>query len=630
VTAEAFCEGLINPETGEPFVLTDAERVFLAHAFEMTADGRLLYPELVFSAPKKSGKTGFGAMLLLYVVCKLGGRFAEGYVGANDFEQSMGRVFQAAQRIVQATPELARDAKVTQDTIAFKSSGATIKALANDYAGAAGSNPTITVFDELWAFTSEKGHRFFDEQVPPPTRRIACRLTVTYAGFEGESTLLEQLYRRGMRGEQLALDLYAQPGMLMFWTNAFTAPWQTEAWREQMRQQLRPSAFLRLVENRWVSSESSFVDMAWWDECVIGAIRPVLTAPRLPVWVGVDASVKRDSTAIAACTWDHEAQRVRLVRHWIWQPSEAEPLDFESTVERTLLQLSRDFSVREVRYDPFQMQAVAQRLLAARVPMLEFAQTSGNLTEASTGLYELVKARNIAVYADDTVRLAVQRSVAIETPRGWRIAKEKTSHRIDVVVALAMAALGAVQASTGPAPLGHAVDLLVDERPVAMPKWCTSIVTALVADVTGRAGVMFFAHHMDPNLPAEARATLVDFWDTNLADIHQRVVDRTVKLSRVCGAAQGGYVYVMPELLSGFEARGFVVTPIAAEWLRRGDDLAICVRSHIASGRVKVAEPAFDESRNLPLGGALVFQGEAGNDPLRLAWLAGLRLCVGD
>jgi hypothetical protein len=39
----------------------------------------------------------------------------------------------------------------------------------------------------------------------------------------------------------------------------------------------------------------------------------------------------------------------------------------------------------------------------------------------------------------------VSRGVALEVARGWRIAKEKASHKIDVVVALAMAALGAVQ-----------------------------------------------------------------------------------------------------------------------------------------------------------------------------------------
>ena len=41
--------------------------------------------------------------------------------------------------------------------------------------------------------------------------------------------------------------------------------------------------------------------------------------------------------------------------------------------------------------------------------------------------------------------LAISRCVALETSRGWRIAKEKTSHRIDSIVALAQAALGAVR-----------------------------------------------------------------------------------------------------------------------------------------------------------------------------------------
>ena len=41
----------------------------------------------------------------------------------------------------------------------------------------------------------------------------------------------------------------------------------------------------------------------------------------------------------------------------------------------------------------------------------------------------------------------------METPRGWRIAKEKQAHKIDVVVALAMAVLGAVQGGIAHRPL---------------------------------------------------------------------------------------------------------------------------------------------------------------------------------
>jgi hypothetical protein len=191
---------LVNPETGALFVLTDAEREFLAHAFELTPDGRLRYPELVFSAIKKSGKTAFAAMLVIYVIVVLGERYAEAYCCANDFEQSQGRVFTAAARIVEASPLLSLDATITANKITFGSTGSTITAIASDYAGAAGANPTITVFDELWGYTSERAHRLWDEMIPPPTRRIACRLTVTYAGYEGESELLEA--RQGGRADR--------------------------------------------------------------------------------------------------------------------------------------------------------------------------------------------------------------------------------------------------------------------------------------------------------------------------------------------------------------------------------------------------------------------------------------------
>ena len=54
---------LVDPETGRPFQLLPAEKAFLDHAFKTGADGRLLYPEQVFSGPKKSGKTGFAVNL---------------------------------------------------------------------------------------------------------------------------------------------------------------------------------------------------------------------------------------------------------------------------------------------------------------------------------------------------------------------------------------------------------------------------------------------------------------------------------------------------------------------------------------------------------------------------------------
>jgi phage terminase large subunit-like protein len=449
-----FIEGaLCNPETRQPFRLTVAERQFVEHAFTFTEDGRLRYPELIFSGPKKSGKTCFAALLTIYVIVALGGRYAEAYCAANDFEQSQGRVFQAISRILEVSPLLVDDVAITARQVVFQSTGSTITAIASDYTGAAGANPTITVFDELWGYQSERSHRLWDEMVPPPTRKIAGRLTVTYAGYTGESTLLEGLYNHGREGQEIAEDLWSNGSLLMYWTTKFTAPWQTEDWREQMREQLRPNAYLRLIENQWVSSETSFIEMAWWDACTDSEQRPVLEDRALPVYVGVDASVKHDQTAIVACSYDRETKAVRLVTHRTFQPRPDDPLDFEHTIEATIQDISRRFNIREVRFDPYQMQASAQRLTARGIPMIEYPQTVGGLTEASNNLYELIKGRNLSVYPDAEMRLAVSRAVAVESPRGWKLSKAVQSHRVDVVVALGMAALGAVGAASKKPPM---------------------------------------------------------------------------------------------------------------------------------------------------------------------------------
>src|SRR5580704_3857047 len=89
-----------------------------------------------------------------------------------------------------------------------------------------------------------------------------CRLTVTYAGFEGESVLLEELYKRGLLQPQVAPNLHAGDGMLMFWSYEPVAPWQTDSWLAEMRRTLRPNQFLRMIENRFVTTENSFVELS--------------------------------------------------------------------------------------------------------------------------------------------------------------------------------------------------------------------------------------------------------------------------------------------------------------------------------------------------------------------------------
>ena len=83
-------------------------------------DGRLLYPEQLYARPKKSGKTGFAAMHLLTTTLLFGGRFAEGYAVANDFEQAQGRVFEAVAAHCEASPLLAARGQITRAASSFR------------------------------------------------------------------------------------------------------------------------------------------------------------------------------------------------------------------------------------------------------------------------------------------------------------------------------------------------------------------------------------------------------------------------------------------------------------------------------------------------------------------------------
>ena len=65
-------------------------------------------------------------------------------------------MFAIVKRIIEASPLLRGVAKITADKVTFPALGATIMAIASDAASAAGANPTITCFDELWGYVHER------------------------------------------------------------------------------------------------------------------------------------------------------------------------------------------------------------------------------------------------------------------------------------------------------------------------------------------------------------------------------------------------------------------------------------------------------------------------------------------
>jgi phage terminase large subunit-like protein len=442
---------------GQPIHFEDHQRRILSHLFTKDSHGRYPYQTILWSEPKKSGKTELAGLVSYWLA--VDEPYGEVYLLCNDFEQAKSRGFQALTRaVINFRPPL----KPTLDKLILPT-GATIQAIASEYAGAAGANPSASVWDELWAYTSEQSRRLWEEFTPVPTRLNSLRVVVTYAGYTGESLLLEELYAKGMAGQPVPgledIDdgdggpaCRAADGLFMFWSHRPRMPWQTpKYYREQKGAPgFRPNAYLRLHENRWVAAESRFIDMTAYDACVDRKLRPLMPCKDRRLYVGVDAATKRDTCAAVAVFYDGQEKKVVLAQHRIWKPGKGAPIDLEDTVEAWLLDLHDRYRIDCVGYDPYQMERSAATMRKAGVPIEPFLQTAEPLTKAGQNLFDLINGGNITFYNAPDLREQVQNAVAVESTRGWRIAKDKASRKVDAAVALAMAALLAVeQGSSG-------------------------------------------------------------------------------------------------------------------------------------------------------------------------------------
>jgi hypothetical protein len=76
------------------------------------------------------------------------------------------------------------------------------------------------------------------------------------------------------------------------------------------------------------------------------------------------------------------------------------------------------------------------------IKTIELPQTTGRI-KSDQNLYDVIVGKRLRHYNDPTLNEHILNAVAIETQRGIRLAKEKTSKKIDLAVALAMALQGA-------------------------------------------------------------------------------------------------------------------------------------------------------------------------------------------
>lgn len=470
------------PENKQLIRLAPHQRAILRYIFRRPdLDSPFQYSTVIYSTVKKSGKTAIAGLVARWAGETWGDK-PEIYCLANDYEQAEGRIHSAAKLSIEFAPaynkkrrELPGSWRVREQILTNLSTGATIKALAGDYKGEAGSNPSLSLWSELWGYELERALRLWDELTPPPTRRLAMRWVETYAGFEGESVLLYDLYtlsvKKGIQLQVQDLDRAGVPeadrafeeskrptdkvpiyvndaaGVCAYWDEGIQArrmPWQQgEAglkYYTEQRRTLRTVAFERFHLNLWANAVGAFIAREKWDACE--KPMPVFD-PRAKVVIGVDASVSRDCTALVMVGRHPEYNQEIVVRRvYIWTPTPDDKMDYDATLTVALNAVRAQYRVALVAYDPHQLHHWAtQQRKDTKLRFLDFPQGDRRLI-ADKQLADMIEAGSIHHDGNPGLTAHVMAAAAKEDPDGrkLRIIKKNQLIPIDACVALSMAA----------------------------------------------------------------------------------------------------------------------------------------------------------------------------------------------
>lgn len=434
-------------DTGNLMTLEDCQRRPLELALSRDDNGNFKYNTVLWSWPKKSAKSSVIASVADYTAQTR--KRASVKLVANDLKQADTRVgYYLRESIKLGQLAGKRDFGIQITPSGYRTkypNGSIIECVPIDPSGEAGGNDDMIVYSELHGWKSKAHQRMWSEMTLSPTKfGNSQRWIDTYAGYEGESPILENLYRVGvLEGVQVwpDLEVYAneQAKMLTVWVTQWLLPWQTselgQIYYAQEQAQLAPNEFDRMHRNKWSSSEDVFVPYEWWTGCA-ALYEPV--KDNEPVIISLDAGVSSDCFAVVMVTRRDDLVQVQYVNKW--QPVDGKKLDF-GPIETEVRRLINTYNCMEVCYDPYQLVDMMGRIRAEEsVNVREFNQASPRAI-ADKRLFDLIRERRVQHGNDANLNAHIKAANRKpEDENKMRIVKRTPQDKIDLTVALSMAA----------------------------------------------------------------------------------------------------------------------------------------------------------------------------------------------
>lgn len=442
------------------FYLYDTRQLFTFHpcqlaplheALRLDTKGRFVYDTVIWAWPKKSAKSTVVAAVADFMAThRQNGRIR---LTGNDQRQADSRVGMYMRENIKIGAKRG-DAYRKQTSISTSGynirypNGSLIEMVPIDPSGEAGGNDDMIVFSELWGWKHKAHLDFWAELTISPNRfGYAQRWIDTYAGFAGQSPVLEPLYETVVkngeaipfyytdeRGQQREVKCYRNGSIFATWPTEPHLPWQTPDYYASQARELTPEQFDRMHRNLWVASGQTFVPGEWWDACQ----RPLPAWERQPLVLAVDAAVTSDCFAIVGVTRHGNDLAVRYVQ--VWTPPKGGEINFDDC-EKELRRLCKEYNVIQIAYDKTELQDMAQRLRRDKVTWLKKFDQGMARAAADKQLYDCIRDRRIFHSGEPDLTAHIKNANADinKHENVLRLIKRSEHLKIDAAVALSMA-----------------------------------------------------------------------------------------------------------------------------------------------------------------------------------------------
>ena len=459
------------------------QRDFLADVYAEDEEGRRPVRTAVLSVGRKNGKTQLIAGLAL---CHLLGPESEArgevYAAANDREQA-GKVYAEMVAILDVHLELGARVNVVRhskrlEVMSGDGKGSIFAALSADASTKQGLSPNFVVYDELGTAPKRDLYDALDTAMGARSDPLFAVISTQAAS---DHAVMSELIDYGIRVN--AGELHDPSFHLTLYSSDPAAdPFVEETWRaanpalgdfrslDDVRRQAaqaermpaREQAFRNLILNQRVDAHVRFLAKAEWDANGAAAAMDQLAGAEC--YGGLDLSASRDLTAfvlvfpraggfdvlpqffLPEAGIEEKAEKDR-VPYPLWARQGFLTLTPGAVVDpgavaQVIADAGATYGLKRLAYDRWRIEDLKRELAAigADVPLEPFGQGFRDMAPAVDKLERAVADRRLRHGANPILTFCAANAVIEADAAGNRkLAKHKSSGRIDGIVALAMA-----------------------------------------------------------------------------------------------------------------------------------------------------------------------------------------------